>query len=284
MISHIRNDNMATKSKLQIKGVEIQIYQINSTDYISITDIAKYKNMARTNYIIQNWMRNRNTIEFLGLWERINNPNFKGIEFDAFKNLSGSNSFSLTPKQWLEKTGAIGLTVNPGRYGGGVFAHKDIAFEFATWISPEFKLFLIKEFQRLKDEEDRQKLTGWNVSRILSKLNYRIHTDAIKHHLIPPLLRKDLVNKYYADEADLLNVCLFGQTAKEWGVNNNNMKGNIRDHASIEQLVVLSNLESLNAEFIKAGLSQKERILKLNAIAISQMGLLIGSKTLNKLS
>jgi hypothetical protein len=274
---------MAKIDKVKVKGIEINFIKINSSDYISLTDIAKFRDKDRSNYIIQNWMRNRSTIEFLGLWEKINNLNFKGIEFDAFKNASGSNSFSLTPKLWIEKTNSIGIIAKSGRYRGGTFAHKDIAFEFATWISPEFKMYLIKEFQRLKDLENQNQISGWSVSRILSKLNYKIHTDAIKRHIIPPMLSEGSMNIIYANEADVLNVALFGMTAKDWRFHNEEKEGNVRDYASIEQLVVLSNLESLNAEFIKSGLSQKDRLIKLNKVAIDQIELLIGNKTLNKL-
>jgi hypothetical protein len=227
-------------------------------------------------------MRNRSTIEFIGLWEQFNNPDFNSIEFDGIKNMSGSNSFSLTPKRWIESTNAIGIVSKTGRYGG-TFAQKDIAFEFATWLSAEFKFYLIKEFQRLKeDESDRLKL-GWNLQRALAKINYHIHTDAIKENLIPARLTKKQISYVYANEADLLNVALFGCTALEWRTANPEKEGNIRDYASLEQLVVLSNMESINALLIKQGLTQKDRLLQLNTIAIDQMKSLVNNKQLKKL-
>ncbi len=244
--------------------------------------MARYRDADRTNYIIQNWMRTRSAIEFCGLWEQLNNPDFKSIEFDAFKNESGSNSFALTPQKWIEATKATGIISKSGRYGG-TFAHRDIAFEFATWISAEFKFYLIKEFQRLKaDENDRLKLE-WNLQRTLAKVNYHIHTDAIKENLIPKELSKDKINFVYANEADLLNVALFGTTAKQWRDVNPKSEGNIRDAATIEQLVVLSNLESINAVLIHQGLTQSERLVQLNKIAIAQMKSLVGNKQLKKL-
>jgi hypothetical protein len=227
-------------------------------------------------------MRNRSTIEFMGLWEKFNNADFNSIEFDGIKNMAGSNSFSLTPKRWIESTNAIGILSKTGRYGG-TFAHKDIAFEFATWLSAEFKFYLIKEFQRLKEDENSTKKLEWNLQRTISKINYRIHTDAIKENLIPMSLTVNQRNFIYADEADILNVALFGKTAKEWRTDNPNEKGNIRDIASIEQLVVLSNLESINAMLIKQEMEQNERLLKLNEIAISQMKSLINNTISNKL-
>lgn len=267
-----------------VKGITVSTRQFGKGDFISLTDIAKYKDNERTNYIIQNWMRNRSTIEFLGLWESINNRYFKGIEFDAFKNEAGSNSFSLTPKRWIESTGAVGLVVKAGRYGGGVYAHKDIAFEFATWISAEFKLFLIKEFQRLKEEEIERKKLGWDLKRNLAAINYRIHTDAVKEHLIPPQLTKNQINQVYASEADVLNKALFGMTAKEWRHENPKKQGNIRDYAEVTQLVVLANLEGMNAELIRQELSQPKRLLQLNQIAITQMQSLLVSSSIKKLN
>src|SRR3989344_5656957 len=246
------------KKTIVVKGIAVSTRQFGKSDFISLTDIAKYKDDERTNYIVQNWMRNRSTIEFLGLWERINNRYFKGIEFDAFKNEAGSNSFSLTPKRWVESTGAVGLVVKVGRYGGGVYAHKDIAFEFASWISAEFKLFLIKEFQRLKEEEIEKKKLGWDLKRNLAAINYRVHTDAVKMHLIPKRLSKKQTQLIYADEADILNKALFGKTAKEWREENPKLDGNVRDYATATQLVCLTNLESLNAEFIKQKIPQSE--------------------------
>jgi hypothetical protein len=248
---------MAKNKTITVKGTEITVFQGEQSDFISLTDIAKYKDAANTDDIIKNWLRNRNTIELLGFWELMYNPNFKPVEFDGFKKQAGLNSFVMTPKKWIETTNAIGITSKSGRYGG-TFAHKDIAFEFASWISIEFKLYIIKEFQRLKeDESDRLKLT-WNLQRTLAKVNYRIHTDAIKEKLIPPTLSKDKINFVYADEADMLNVALFGMTAKQWRESNPKAEGNIRDAATIEQLVVLSNMESINSVLIHQGLKQSE--------------------------
>ena len=232
---------MAKNKKISVKGYDVVLYQNKDEDYISLTDIAKYKDSNRTDYIIQNWLRSRNTIELLGLWETLNNPGFKPIEFDGFKKLAGLNSFTLTSKQWIEKTNAIGLVSKQGRYGG-TYAHKDIAFEFASWISIEFKLYIIKEFQRLKNDENNRLQLEWNLQRTLSKINYRIHTDAIRENIVPNLISKSQINFVYANEADLLNVALFGKTAKQWKEENIHSKGNIRDTASIEQLVVLSNM------------------------------------------
>jgi hypothetical protein len=258
-------------AKVHVKGRDITIFNKEEADYICITDIARYKDAGRTDYIIQNWLRNRNTIEFLGIWEHLNNPNFKPIEFDGFKKQAGLNSFILTAKQWIEKTGAIGILSKSGRYGG-TYAHKDIAFEFASWVSVEFKLYLIKEFQRLKEEEQKQ--LGWDIKRNLARINYRIHTDAIKENLIPPEVTGRQLNNIYASEADVLNIALFGMTAKDWRESNPGKKGNIRDDANGAQLVCLSNLENFNTLFINEGMEQKERLQKLNAIAIQQMKLL----------
>ena len=274
---------MKKDNKLEVKGMEISLFQNNKDDYISLTDIARYKDLERVNYIVQNWMRKRSTIEFLGLWEKVNNPDFKGIEFDAIKIQAGLNSFSLTPSLWIKNTSAIGIISKPGRYGSGTFAHKDIAFEFATWINPEFKLYLIKEFQRLKENENQRSSLSWNVKRELAKVNYKIHTDAIKQNLIP-LKIENIPGKFiYATEADLLNKALFNVTAKDWRDKNSGKDGNIRDYATIEQLVVLSNLESLNAEFIKLGIEPEQRLLKLNQIAIDQMKSILGHPALKKL-
>lgn len=267
-------------SKIIVLEHEIAYKNINSADYISLTDMARYKDKERTDYIIQNWLRNRSTIEYLGLWELLNNPDFKPIEFDGFRNQAGLNSFVLTPKQWIERTRAIGLITKSGRYGG-TYAHKDIAFEFATWISVEFKLYLIKEFQVLKDGE--QKLLGWDARRDLAKINYRIHTDAIKQNLIPSELSKKQIELIYASEADVLNMALFGMTAAHWRAANPAKEGNIRDYADIEQLICLSNLENLNALFINEGWAQSERLKKLNAIAIQQMQILAQRSTNTKL-
>jgi hypothetical protein len=269
--------------KINVKGTEITVLPAaNQEDFICLTDIARHKDPVRTDYIIQNWLRNRNTIEFLGIWEQLNNPNFKPIEFDGFRKQAGLNSFILTAKQWIERTGAIGLISRSGRYGG-TYAHKDIAFEFASWISVEFKLYLIKEFQRLKEQEQKQ--LGWDIKRNLVRINYAIHTDAIKTHLIPLKLTKQQQNMIYANEADVLNMALFGMTAKEWREQNPDKKGNIRDYANIAQLICLSNLENLNALFISEGRKQPERLTKLNEIAIAQMQLLVAHnkvKTIEK--
>lgn len=258
-------------AKINVLNREVTVTTIKDADYICITDIARYKNADSTDDLIRNWLRNRNTIEFLGIWEQLNNPDFKPVEFDGFRKLAGLNSFTLTPKQWIEKTHAIGLVSKAGRYGG-TYAHKDIAFEFASWISVEFKLYLIKEFQRLKEQEQKQ--LGWDIKRNLAKINYRIHTDAIKENLIPAELTKQQTQLVYASEADVLNMALFGQTAKTWRDANLGSKGNVRDQANVSQLVCLSNLENLNALFINEGLSQEERLIKLNRIAIQQMKLL----------
>jgi len=270
--------------KIITKGIKVYIFQQNETDYISLTDIARYKDKERTDYIIQNWMRNRNTIEFLGIWEQINNPNFKPIEFDGFKKDAGLNSFSLTPKRWISSVNAIGIIAKSGRYGGGTFAHKDIAFEFASWISAEFKLYLIKEFQRLKSEENERLILGWDVKRQLTKINYRIHTDSIKENLIPQSITNNQAKVIYASEADILNMALFGRTAQDWRNENRGKEGNIRDYCDVTQLVVLANLEGINAELIRQGLSQSERLIKLNEIAILQMKSLLDSPSIKKLT
>jgi hypothetical protein len=274
---------MAKSKTINVKGTEIVILtESNKDEYISLTGIARYRDADRSDYILQNWLRTRSTIEFVGLWEQFNNPNFNSIEFDGIKNQAGSNSFSLTPKRWIEATNAIGIISKTGKYGG-TFAHRDIAFEFATWISAEFKFYFIKEFQRLKaDESDRLKLE-WNLQRTLAKVNYHIHTDAIKENLIPPTLSKDKINFVYADETDMLNMALFGMTAKQWRDANPKAEGNIRDAANIEQLVVLSNTESINAVLIHQGLKQSERLEQLNKIAITQMKSLVGNKQIAKL-
>ena len=240
------------KGTIHAKDTDITVLSYtNSNDYISLTDIAKYKNPEAPADIIKNWMRIRNTIEFLGLWEELNNPDFKLVEFDQFKNEAGANSFVLSPQKWIKETDAIGIISKSGRYGGGTFAHKDIAFEFASWLSPEFKLYIIKDYQRLKEDESHRLALDWNVNRILSKTNYRIHTDAIKSNLIPAELPAKDQRFIYADEADVLNVALFGMTAKQWRDLNPDTKGNMRDYASIEQLLVLVNLETINALLIE---------------------------------
>jgi len=273
---------MAKNKTITVKGTEIMLFSKENEDYVSITDIARHKDSANTDSIIQNWLRNRNTIELLGFWELMYNPGFKPLEFEGFKKQAGLNSFVMTPKKWIESTNAIGITSKSGRYGG-TFAHKDIAFEFASWISIEFKLYIIKEFQRLKeDENDRLKL-NWDLQRTLAKVNYHIHTDAIKENLIPKELDKTQISFVYASEADLLNVALFGVTAKQWRDTNPKADGNIRDEATIEQLVVLSNLESINAVLIHQGKPQSERLLQLNTIAITQMRSLLNSKQIKNL-
>jgi len=262
---------MSKNRKLNINGTEVLVYSIQADDFISLTDIARFRDAERSDYILQNWMRNRSTIEFMGLWEMFNNPNFNSIEFDGIKNMAGSNSFALTPKRWIESTKAVGIVSKTGRYGG-TFAHKDIAFEFASWLSAEFKFYLIKEFQRLKEEEQKQ--LGWTAKRELTKLNYHIHTDAIKQHLIPQELTPSQTSIIYANEADVLNVALFGLTAKQWREINPDLKGNMRDYANINELICLSNMENLNAVFIQEKMPQKERLIKLNQIAIQQMQVL----------
>lgn len=265
---------------ISVNGAEVTIATRNEQDYISLTDMVK---RFGDESVLYNWMRNRNTIEFLGIWEQIYNPDFKPLEFEGFKSQAGLNSFSLSPKKWIEATGAIGLYSKAGR-GGGTYAHKDIAFEFGSWLSPEFKLYLIKEFQRLKDEEARATSLEWNFQRTLSKVNYKIHTDAIKEHLIPPRLTPAQTGIIYASEADLLNVALFGITAAQWRQANPDQAGNMRDAATLEQLVVLSNLESINAVLIHQGLAAAQRLTQLNAIAITQMRSLVGVGALKQLA
>jgi hypothetical protein len=273
---------MAKNQKIEVKGNEITLFSSQHNEFISLTDMARFRDADRTNYIIQNWMRTRSAIEFCGLWEKLNNPNFKGIEFDAFKNESGSNGFTLTPQKWIETTNAKGIISKSGRYGG-TFAHKDIAFEFASWISAEFKFYLIHEFQRLKEIESKNQQLEWSFQRTLAKVNYKIHTDAIKENLIPQTLGKWQTSFVYATEADVLNMALFGLTAKEWRESNANESGNIRDQATIQQLVVLSNLESINAMLIDQKLPQSQRLIQLNKIAIMQMKSLITNLHLTNL-
>ncbi len=268
------------KAIIKVKGSEISIHQIDKEDYLSLTDMVK---RFGDDTMIYSWMRNRNTLEFIGIWEEMYNPNFKGNEFVTFKSQAGLNSFNLTPRKWIEATNAIGIISKAGRYGGGTFAHKDIAFEFGSWLSPEFKLYLIKEFQRLKEEENSRLNLEWNLQRTLAKVNYHIHTDAIKEKLIPETITPKQASLTYATEADLLNMALFGITAAAWRAANPALDGNIRDHATIEQLVVLSNLESINSVLIHQGLSQQERLLQLNQIAITQMKSLLNAKGLKGL-
>ncbi len=273
---------MAKNKKIEVQGFEIVVYEDNQNDYISITALARHRDAQHTDSIIQNWMRNRNTIELLGFWETIYNPNFKPLEFEGFRKQAGLNSFVMTPKKWIESTNAVGIVSKSGRYGG-TFAHKDIALEFASWISIEFKLYVIKEFQRLKEEENYRLKLEWNLQRTLAKVNYQIHTDAIKENLIPQEITKQQATFVYANEADLLNVALFGITAKEWRDSNPDKTGNIRDYATLEQLVVLSNMESVNALLIRQGLPQSERLLQLNKVAITQMKSLLASNTMKKM-
>lgn len=266
--------------KITVLSREVAVETGTGRDFICLTDIAQYRDSSRSDDLIKNWLRNRNTVEFLGLWEHLHNPKFNPVEFDGFKRQSGLNSFVLTPKQWIEKTGAIGIESRAGRYGG-TYAHPDIAFEFASWISVEFRLYLIKEFQRLKAQEQEQ--LGWDVRRNLAKINYRVHTDAIQKHLIPPTLTKAQISLVYASEADVLNVALFGMTAADWRKNNPGAAGNIRDQATAGQLVCLSNLENLNALFIREKMPQHERLAKLNTIAIEQMKLLTDDTRVKRL-
>ena len=262
---------MSNTSKITVKELEIRTIKVNGSDYISITDIAKQKNPIEPKDVVKNWMRLKNTLEYLGLWEVLNNPAFKGVEFDPLLRDSGSNAFTMSPTRWVELTGAIGLITKNGA-GGGTYAQRDIAFKFASWVSVEFELYLVKEFQRLKEEEQKQ--LGWSAKRELAKLNYHIHTDAIKQNLIPKELSAVQTSILYASEADVLNVAMFGITAKQWRNENPDLKGNIRDYASINELICLSNMENLNAVFINENMSQKERLIKLNQIAIQQMRIL----------
>lgn len=269
---------MAKQQTIVIEGSKIAIFQHNTDDFVSLTDMAKLKNAA-TGLVISHWLSTRYAVDFLGIWERINNPNFNVTDFSNIKMNAGANGFVLSAKQWIEQTNAIGIISTAGRYGG-TYAHKDIAFEFASWLSPEFKYYLIREYQRLKDEE--QKKLGWSAKRELSKINYHIHTDAIKQNLVPAELTPQQISFVYASEADILNVALFGLTAKQWREANPDLKGNIRDYATINQLICLSNMENLNAVFINEKMPQSERLVKLNQIAIQQMRVLedIGSRKL----
>lgn len=268
--------------KIITKGLQIAIFQRDKTDFISLTDIARFKG-SDTGIIISHWLSTRFTVEFLGTWEQLHNPDFNVTEFRNIKNESGSNGFVLSVSQWRSKTNAVGIFAKAGRYHSGTFAHKDIAFEFASWISPEFKLYLIKEFQRLKEEENERLALGWDVKRILTKINYRIHTDAIRRHIIPPKISKVQANMIYANEADVLNKALFGMTAKEWRDKNPKIDGNIRDYSDVTQLICLANLETLNAEFIRQGLPQSQRLLNLNEVAIIQMNSLLDNPSVKKL-
>jgi hypothetical protein len=268
------------KSVIEVQGTAITVLTDKDRDYISLTDMAK---KFGDDTLIYSWMRNRNTLEFIGIWEQIHNPAFKGGEFETFKSQAGLNSFHLTPRKWIEATSAIGIQSRAGRYGGGTYAHQDIAFEFGSWLSPEFKLYLIKEFQRLKQDENRRLSLAWNLNRTLSKLNYRIHTDAIKAHIIPPAITPAQAAIVYASEADVLNVALFGQTAAQWRAANPKLEGNMREYATVEQLLVLANIEGMNAEFIHMGLPQGDRLNRLNQIAIRQMQTLTATTTTRQL-
>ena len=274
-----RIDAMA---KITVQNTEITVIAVNDIDYISLTDLARYKS-DEPNVVIAGWLRNRNTIEYLGIWEQLYNPHFKPTEFEGFRRQAGLNAFTLSPKKWIETTNAVGIVARSGRYGG-TYAHKDIALKFASWISVEFELYIVKEFQRLKEQEQQQ--LGWSAKRELSKINYRIHTDAIKQNLIPAEVTPAQASIIYASEADVLNVAMFGMTAKQWREANPELKGNIRDYATINELICLSNMENLNALFIEQGLPQGERLIKLNQIAIHQMGVLesgeIGERKLLK--
>ncbi len=271
------------KIDLKVQGNIISKISFLKEDYISITDIARIKNASEPKDVVKNWMRSRSTIEFLGIWESLNNENFKGVEFDSLLFDAGSNSFTLSPSKWIQTTNAIGIISKQGK-SGGTFVHKDIAFEFASWVNSGFKLYLIKEYQRLKEEESSRLNLEWNFQRTLSKINYHIHTDAIKEYLIPKTVTKQQISYIYATEADVLNIALFGITSKEWQQNNPNLKGNIRDYATIEQLVVLSNLESLNSVLIQQDFNQEIRLIQLNKIAINQIQALVNhKKSLEKL-
>ena len=264
------NMSKIKKETIEAKGLTIQVYTEDfRNDYVSLTDIARYKNKEEPKDVVKNWLRVKNTIEFLGLWESINNPNFKGVEFDSFKNEAGSNSFTLSPQRWVESTNAIGIVSKSGKCGG-TYAHKDIAFKFAAWISAEFELYIIKDYQRLKSDENSRLSLNWNLNREISKINYKIHTDAIKEYLLKDLTPEQLMYKY-ASEADLLNVALFNKTAKQWRDANPKSKGNIRDEASINELLVLSNMESYNAVLISKGLQQADRMVELRNLARTQI-------------
>ena len=258
------------KDTIEAKGFTIQIYTEDfKNDYISLTDIARYKNVHEPKDVVKNWLRVRDTIEFLGLWETIHNPSFKGVEFDSFRKEAGTNAFTLSPQRWIENTNAIGIVSKSGR-GGGTFAHPDIAMEFASWISAEFKLYLIQDYKRLKSDENSKLSLGWNLNREISKINYKIHTDAIKEYLLKDLTNEQLSYKY-ASEADMLNVALFNKRAKQWREENPDLKGNMRDYASLNELLVLANMESYNAILIGKGMDQKERMIELRKLARTQL-------------
>ena len=278
----MNKDNI--KTEIKVNEQKITVLRIDGHEYISLTDLARYADEDDPRFPIQNWMRNKDVISYLGLWESINNENFKGVEFDSFKNEAGSNKFKISPQKWIKETNAIGIISKSGKYGGGTFARSDIAFEFASWLSPEFKLYVIQEFQRLKKNESYKNKIDWHANRVLAKVNYIVHTDAIKSIIVPTLTEKQ--KKFvYAEEADVLNVALFGITAKDWRKNNPELakNGNIRDYTDLLHLVILNNLENINAELIEMNISQRERLVKLNNIARKQMELLKNNKSFNKL-
>ena len=267
--------------KLKVLEYEINTKIINQEDYVSLTDIAKKVNEDEPRFVIQNWMRNKDTIDYLGLWESIYNPNFNRVGFEAVENESGRNRFTMSPTKWINSVNSIGMVTKAGKHGGGTNAHFDIAMEFASWISPEFKLYIVTEFKRMKEKEQRG--LGWNLKRTLSKINYNIHTDAIKNNLIPKEVTQNQINMIYADEADIINVALFGMTAREWKQKNPNKQGNIRDYANVAELVCLVNLENLNSVYINEGINSKDRLVKLNNIAIHQMTLLTEDNRIKKI-
>ena len=272
---------MIKNKKIIVKNTLVRFISRTNEDYISLTDMAKFKSYD-SGIVIANWLSTKYTIQFMGAWEQVHNPSFNLMEFNKIKNDAGSNGYIVSSSYWIKQTKAIGITSSACRYGG-TYAHKDIAFEFATWLSPEFKLFLIKEFQRLKEEENERLRIGWDVKRMLARINYRVHTDAIKANLIPPYISKSVADVVYASEADVLNIALYGTTAKDWRDRHPNKEGNIRDYSTVEQLVVLANLESLNAEFIRQRLSQGKRLRKLNEIAIIQIRSLLDNPSVKKL-
>ncbi len=274
---------MVKTKEIQVKGIDVGIMEINSEKYISLTDIARKKNSNEPRFVVINWLRNRNTVEFLGIWELIHNQNFNRVGFDTIRINTGLNSFTISPSKWIKQTNSIGIITKSGRHGSGTYAHEDIALEFASWVSAEFKLYFIKEFRRLKENENSRLKLDWNIKRQLAKINYQIHTDEVKENLIPKKVSKEQEKMIYASEADLLNVALFGMTAKEWESKNKHKEGNLRDYANITQLVCLTNLESINSVLIKDKITQKDRLVKLNNIAISQMQILIDNKTVKKL-
>ena len=275
--------NNIIQSEMDVKGSKINVVRVGGYEYISLTDLARTQNDEAPADVVKNWLRNKETISFLGVWEELNNEIFKVVEFDQFKNEAGRHAFTMSPQKWIRETNAIGIISKSGKYGGGTFARSDIAFEFASWISPEFKLYLIKEFERLKRNETYQEKIEWHANRLLSKLNYVVHTDAIKNNLIPKEVTQNQINMIYADEADIINVALFGMTAREWKQKNPNKQGNIRDYANVAELVCLVNLENLNSVYINEGINSKDRLVKLNNIAIHQMTLLTEDNRIKKI-